>query len=162
MNSNFAPHHIRFRLVGIDRTINELWADDGNELEMKSQLRKGGYGTLNVYFHRTLGSNFGYCYFPVAAPTAEDLTYDGCSILSATLPGGSATNFNLGKTATHEIGHWFGLYHTFQGGCTGTGDMIFDTPAQDSPTSGCPIGRDSCPGEPGLDPIHNYMDYSYE
>jgi hypothetical protein len=39
--------------------------------------------------------------------------------------------------------------------------MIPDTPAQSTPTSGCPVGRDSCPAA-GLDPIHNYMDYSYD
>jgi hypothetical protein len=57
----------------------------------------------------------------------------------------------------------FGLLHTFQGNsCSGSGDSIADTPQQISATSGCPIGRDSCPSVAGLDPIHNYMDYSYE
>jgi hypothetical protein len=56
-----------------------------------------------------------------------------------------------------------GLLHTFQGGdCLSAGDMVIDTPAQLSPTSGCPVGRDSCPDQEGLDPITNYMDYSIE
>ena len=69
--------------------------------------------------------------------------------------------YDLGETLPHEVGHWLNLPHTFEGGCSEPNDGVADTPAQASPTSGCPIGRDSCP-LPGLDPIHNYMDYSYD
>ncbi|MGH3073219.1 MAG: M43 family zinc metalloprotease, partial [Gaiellaceae bacterium] len=66
-----------------------------------------------------------------------------------------------GETATHEAGHWLNLAHTFEGGCNHWGDHVDDTPPMLVPTSGCPAGKDTCP-EPGLDPIHNYMDYSFD
>lgn len=71
--------------------------------------------------------------------------------------------FDEGKTAVHEVGHWFGLLHTFQDqtcASTDRGDYIDDTPQEATPTDGCPVGKDSCPGSPGVDPIGNYMDYS--
>ncbi|EWY81904.1 hypothetical protein FOYG_16109 [Fusarium oxysporum NRRL 32931] len=65
------------------------------------------------------------------------------------------------KTTTHEVDHWFGLFQIFGGySCTGNGDFIDDTPAILEASVGCPKGADSCPDQPGLDPIHNYMDYS--
>jgi hypothetical protein len=50
---------------------------------------------------------------------------------------------------------------TFYGGCSAKGDFVADTPPERTPTSGCPAGKDTC-AAPGLDPIHNYMDYSYD
>ncbi|TPX08811.1 uncharacterized protein E0L32_009751 [Thyridium curvatum] len=162
MNTDFAPHGISFNLLGTDRTVNPNWAVDNDELAMKTALRKGSYSNLNVYFQTRLTDNaLGYAYLPTSVTSGSAaFRRDGVSLNAQTVPGGSQTRFNLGKTATHEVGHWLGLYHTFQGGCTGNGDFIADTPAQASSSSGCPVGRDSCPSQPGLDPIHNYMDYS--
>jgi len=164
LQSTYAPYGFTFTLKGTDFTINTSWASDGAEIAMKKALRKGTYKALNIYFLKDLGGNFGYCYFPTTVSSGSNAFYqDGCSILYTTVPGGSATNFNLGYTVTHEVGHWMGLYHTFQGSsCTGNGDFVSDTPAQLSASSGCPTGRDSCPNAAGVDPIHNYMDYSYD
>jgi len=161
LNNAFAPHGIHFNLRGTDRTINASWAIDGDEIAMKRALRKGGYSALNLYFQQAVGGNLGYCTLPTTVRSGSTaFIRDGCSILYSTTPGGSTPRYNLGQTSTHEVGHWFGLFHTFQGGCTGAGDSIADTPAQATASDGCPVGRDSCPNAAGLDPIHNYMDYS--
>ncbi len=146
-----------FTLAGSDTYTNNTWFSGGGQNAMRSQTRIGGADALNVW---TLNFSYlGIATFPWDYASQPQL--DGIRVLWTTLPGGSETNYNEGKTATHEAGHWFGLYHTFQGGCAAPGDEVSDTPAQASPTSGCPTGRDSCSGG-GVDPIHNYMDYSYD
>ncbi|CRK33883.1 hypothetical protein BN1708_019343, partial [Verticillium longisporum] len=131
LNQDFAPHDVAFRLAGTDRTVNTGWARDSNEIAMKRALRKGTYKDLNLYTQVTLTNDaLGYAYFPTSGATSGSTTFirDGVSIKAQTVPGGTQAGFNLGKTGTHEVGHWLGLYHTFQGGCTGSGDQVSDTP----------------------------------
>jgi Pregnancy-associated plasma protein-A len=154
----------QFDLVGVTRTDNAAWYSakigTNGERAFKQTLRRGGAETLNVYVNAG-GGALGYAYYP--GDYRERPYIDGIVLDWETLPGGSyGSNFSLGKTLTHEAGHWLNLAHTFDKGCSNYGDYVDDTPAQKSPTSGCPIGRDSCTNDPGLDPIHNYMDYSFD
>jgi hypothetical protein len=77
-------------------------------LAMKKALRKGTYADLNIYFSPSM-SALGYAYLPTAVSAGSNAFYqDGVTIRTSTVPGGSETNYNLGHTATHEIGHWLG------------------------------------------------------
>ncbi len=146
-----------FTLAGTYRYNNDQWHKDRKSTQYRSQTRKGGANALNMWLVDF--SYLGIATFPW--DYSRNGSVDGIRVHYDSLPGGGIANYNLGETATHEAGHWLGLYHTFQGGCTTTNDEVADTPAQGSSTSGCPEGRDSC-SLPGLDPIHNYMDYSYD
>ena len=159
-----AASNFQFKLVATDYTVNANWASraNGYDTTMKRALRKGTYNDLNLYFQYDVSGYLGICTFPTTAATGSTAFYaDGCNVLYSTTPGGTSAPYNLGGTATHEVGHWMGLYHVFQGGCTGSGDGIADTPPQSTLTEGCPTGQDSCSGG-GVDSIHNYMDYSDE
>ncbi|MCJ1225842.1 hypothetical protein MMC12_002491 [Toensbergia leucococca] len=188
LNAAYAPANITFDIQPYTFTINDTWATDSADADMKAALHRGSYSTLNVYFQTSLStvpagslSNspattiLGYCSLPESvtyqacrscAPIAyppDEYTSDGCNILASTMPNGAEDGYNEGKTTVHEVGHWFGLYHPFEGNTcdpSSTGDFIADTPQESTSTNGCPAGKDSCLSDPGLDPIHNYMDYS--
>jgi hypothetical protein len=161
LNAAYAGTNFQFTLASIDRTDNTRWSTHrmgtNNEKRMKSSLAVDPATTLNLYACNLGGGLLGYATFPYMYP--EDSYMHGVVVLYASFPGGTAAPYNEGDTATHEIGHFLGLYHPFQGGCPEPNDYVADTPAEASPAYGCPEGRDTC-AEPGLDPIHNFMDYS--
>jgi hypothetical protein len=176
LNDSFRPYGFSFTLMGTTRNNNSDWFY-GDYFAMKSALRVGDASTLNVYFV-DLGGLAGFATFPWSYELEPK--DDGVVIDFGTIPGGSVVRYNEGKTLVHEVGHWLGLFHTFQidpninflrayllfsiigdlAYCRYNTDEVRDTPKQQYPTRGCPIGRNSCVLNRGLDPIHNYMDYS--
>ncbi|KAI0068958.1 zincin [Artomyces pyxidatus] len=168
LNDGYSGSGLSFTLAGTTRTVNSDWfnnagPDSSQQTAMKKSLRKGGAADLNLYsVGFTSGSGqglLGYSTFP--SDYASNNKDDGVVFLFSSVPNGGTANYEQGKTVTHEVGHWVGLYHTFQGGCSGSGDQVSDTPAEASSATGCPTGRDTC-SSAGVDPIHNYMDYSYD
>ena len=161
------PTGFSFQLAGVTRTPNTAWYLAGpstsSERAMKRALRQGGDNTLNIYL-TTAGIYLGWAYYPNQTEKNGTAYLDGIVVDWESMLGTSPTyagRYDQGETATHEAGHWLNLAHTFDGGCNHWGDHVDDTPPMLVPTSGCPGGKDTC-REPGLDPIHNYMDYSYD
>ncbi|HEX5916888.1 MAG TPA: zinc metalloprotease [Nocardioides sp.] len=190
LNEAYAPHGFSFELERITRTYEPEWFNlissnggtprfyrgGGKEVAMKKAL----YGdstseTLNIYSASLGQSLLGWAYFPsdfdAEATGGNPLPQyrDGVVVDYRSLPtvpndtGDSRAypTYGEGDTATHEVGHWLELYHTFQGGCSEPGDYVADTAPEASPAFQCPVGRDTCAGG-GVDPITNFMDYTYD
>jgi hypothetical protein len=175
LNDAYAAYGIQFALAASvrgnpnpDYTDNAAWYRD-DELAYKSALKEGSGDDLNIYINNG-GGYLGYAYYPTIVGTEFDVL-DGVVLAWGTLPNANQPGisdipgfvYNLGDTGTHEVGHYLGLAHTFEGGCSRTNDGVADTPAEKSADFYCSVGRNSCkdgnrPVE--LDPIHNFMDYS--
>ncbi|MCC6138789.1 MAG: zinc metalloprotease [Bdellovibrionaceae bacterium] len=158
LNASYASMNISFEIVSIDRKIDKNWFTfAAGEETIKGALHQGDAGSLNLYIAGIDGGVLGWSSFPWEYSTVPDM--DGVVIHYQTLPGGELKEYNEGGTTVHEVGHWLGLYHVFQGGCS-DGDFVVDTPAQSKPNFGCPtVVPDTCSTD-GEDSIHNFMDYS--
>ncbi len=153
----------RFDLTKTTWTTNPAWSTvvpGKNERDMKKALYTGDSRTLNVYAADIGGGLLGWAYFPKGYNNGRDFI-DGVVLLDESMPGGTAGKYALGDTLTHEVGHWLMLEHTFAHGCSASGDYVADTPKEAQPQFDCPVGADTC-AAPGLDPIHNFMDYTQD
>ena len=153
-----SPFH--FLLAGVDVSTNRAWyrMDEGTlaEQHAKRALHRGTAEDLNLYIGANAAGVLGWGTQPTAYGAQPRL--DGVVIARHTLPGGGRGRYSAGDDAVHETGHWLGLYHTFEGGCSSRGDTVADTPAEARPSYSCHLERDTC-ASPGNDPVHNFMDY---
>ncbi len=167
LNRIYAPTGLQFKTIDVDLHENPEWYGLDVETdalsEMKSSLGKDSSHCLNIFTCEPANGILGIATFPW--DLAQSAEIDGVVLHNASLPSASRPladwPFDLGMTAVHEIGHWCGLYHTFQDGCAPPGDDVDDTPYEENSAFGCPIDQpSSCPGETRFNPVENYMDYT--
>ena len=143
--------------TGITRSANTTWFNDGGSYWNSLAWDTNRY--LNIYTN-SAGGALGYVPNLPQGGIAGSSS-DRVVVLYSTFGRNAPyVPFHLGRTSTHEVGHYLGLEHTFNGGCSNSytsGDLIVDTNPESSPTFGCPGNRSSC-GQQA--PFHNYMDYS--
>jgi hypothetical protein len=109
---------------------------------------------LNMWVCNLGGGLLGYAQFP-GGPASTD----GVVMLTTSFGrvGNVQSPFHLGRTTTHEIGHYLNLYHIWGDGACGQDDEVADTPASDAANEGCTASHTSCGS---VDMVQNYMDYS--
>ena len=172
-----ADGRLFFRLKGYEFTNNTTAYNDGGSYY--TTLAVTPSTVMNIYTNSASG-NLGYVPFlPHELPGAIGTNADRVVILSDSFgrDRGLLPDYDLGRTTTHEVGHFLGLGHTFDPNhppgptiCASAtipdcysdpdGDLICDTPPEKDPNFGCPASRNTCVTQPGNDPIENYMDYS--
>ena len=109
---------------------------------------------LNIWVCDISGGILGYAQFPGGSATTDGIVIDYQYFGTI---GTASAPFDLGRTATHEVGHWLNLRHIWGDGGCNVDDFVSDTPASNSANYGCALGNSACGS---VDMVQNYMDYS--
>jgi hypothetical protein len=161
LNDAYDAADFHFNLASLDRKVKKKWFKkchrEGPFIKMTNALAIDPAHRINIYTCGPGGGLLGFAILPGFIP--EESPQNAVVLHFETLPGGAFFPYDEGDTGTHECGHYLGLLHTFQNGCTPPGDEVSDTKYEAIPAFGCPVGRDTCP-QSGTDPVRNYMDYS--
>ncbi len=161
INEYYAESNYLFYLAGVTKTRNNSWRDvvklSQNEIDMKNSLGVDPTHVLNIYVTSTIDF-LGWAYFP--EDYSENSLQHGVVVRTDCLPNGSYTDYNYGRIAAHETGHYLGLLHTFGDSCNKDADLISDTPIHYM-NQNCPSDNtNTCSNSPGNDPVHNIMNYT--
>ncbi len=151
--------------TGINRYDNSNWYNDSGSYWNTIAWDPDVY--MNVYTMGAPGGSSGILgyvpFLPASSPNSVGSNGDRVVVLNTAVGRNApAAPYNQGRTLTHEVGHYLGLNHTFNGGCGGSncytsGDLICDTNSESQPEYNCPGNSSSCGS---TDPVRNYMNYS--
>jgi len=159
---------------GINRVYSPLHNDARDEVKSIPGARWDNRKYLNIWTVSSIkdqsgsgGTTLGYAYLP--SSVAAGLSNMDGIVMRSDYVGviGTGSVSGAGRTLTHEIGHYLGLLHTFEDGCSGngnSGDRCADTPpvAGTFTNASCPANGNSCNTDnpDKIDQWENYMDYS--
>ena len=152
---------IKFRLKNVQYIEDKTLYNSCGKSEEKIIKSYPGDSKKYISVYTCDDDYLGYAYYPWHEKEGDIEQVVFMNEMAIT--GSRFKLYNMGMTLVHELGHYFGLPHTFNENrkCSNNGDDGYsDTPIEKTPNYGCNINRDTCPDHPGKDPIWNYMDYS--
>ena len=144
--------------TGIVRTSTSVSAFGTNDqMKFSSSGGADAWPTsdyLNIWVCDISGGILGYAQFPGGAASTDGIVIDYQYFGTV---GTASAPFDLGRTATHEVGHWLNLRHIWGDGSCSVDDFVSDTPTSNAANYGCDVGSSACGS---VDMVQNYMDYS--